>query len=165
MRPGFSEAGASFPAPTPFTLANRAPAELSQRLLTFRLLRGERAGRGPRRQLSDSGERAAIHGTQTKENTMSTKKHTIYVINTERKRQDLLEPCGGRLREQGRELHVQARHPSSDEVPASRGKPLSNEEAAAEYDDGPRQPGRPALVAALGQDRAICAFAWLRISG
>jgi hypothetical protein len=51
-------------------------------LLTFRLLRGERAGRGPRRQLSDPGERAAIHGTQTKENTMSTKKHTIYVINT-----------------------------------------------------------------------------------
>jgi hypothetical protein len=27
-------------------------------------------------------ERAAIHGTQEKENTMSTKKHTIYVINT-----------------------------------------------------------------------------------
>jgi len=48
----------------------------------FRLLRGECAGRGPRRQLSDLGERAAIHGTQTKENTMSTKKHTIYVINT-----------------------------------------------------------------------------------
>jgi hypothetical protein len=51
-------------------------------LLTFRPPRGERASRGPRRQLSDLGERAAIHGTQTKENTMSTKKHTIYVINT-----------------------------------------------------------------------------------
>jgi hypothetical protein len=48
----------------------------------FQLLRGERAGRGPRRQLSCFGERAAIHGTSTKENTMSTKKHTIYVINT-----------------------------------------------------------------------------------
>jgi len=48
----------------------------------FQLLRGERAGRGPRKQLSRFGERAAIHGTQTKENTMSTKKHTIYVINT-----------------------------------------------------------------------------------
>jgi hypothetical protein len=46
------------------------------------LFRGERAGREPRRQLSYSNERAAIHGTQTKENTMSTKKHTIYVINT-----------------------------------------------------------------------------------
>ena len=45
----------------------------------FRLLRGARAGRGPRRQLSCFGERAAIHGTQEKE---STKKHTIYVINT-----------------------------------------------------------------------------------
>jgi hypothetical protein len=51
-------------------------------LLTFPLLRGERAGRGPRRQLSCFGERAATHGTPTKENTMSTKKHTIYVINT-----------------------------------------------------------------------------------
>jgi hypothetical protein len=51
-------------------------------LRTFRLLRGQRAGRGPRRQLSCFGERAAIHGTPTKENTMSTKKHTIYVINT-----------------------------------------------------------------------------------
>jgi hypothetical protein len=39
-------------------------------------------GRGPWRQLSCFGERAAIHGTQEKENTMSTKKHTIYVINT-----------------------------------------------------------------------------------
>jgi hypothetical protein len=48
----------------------------------FQLLRGERAGRGPRKQLSCFGERAAIHGTQQKENTMSTKKHTIYVINT-----------------------------------------------------------------------------------
>jgi hypothetical protein len=48
----------------------------------FRLFRGARAGRGPRRQLSCFGERAAIHGTQEKENTMSTKKHTIYVINT-----------------------------------------------------------------------------------
>jgi hypothetical protein len=48
----------------------------------FRLFRGERAGRGPWRQLSRSDERAAIHGTQEKENTMSTKKHTIYVINT-----------------------------------------------------------------------------------
>jgi hypothetical protein len=51
-------------------------------LLRFRLLCGERARRGPWRQLSWFGERAAIHGTQTKENTMSTKKHTIYVINT-----------------------------------------------------------------------------------
>ena len=33
-------------------------------------------------QLSCFGERAAIHGTQQMENTMSTKKHTIYVINT-----------------------------------------------------------------------------------
>ena len=56
---------------------------------------------------------------------MSTKKHTIYVINTADKRQELLEPRGGRLREQGRELHVEARHPSSDEVPASRGKARS----------------------------------------
>jgi hypothetical protein len=48
----------------------------------FRSLRGARAGREPRRQLSCFGERAAIHGTQQKENTMSTKKHTIYVINT-----------------------------------------------------------------------------------
>ncbi|MBT8470316.1 MAG: hypothetical protein KJN97_16335, partial [Deltaproteobacteria bacterium] len=48
----------------------------------FQLLRGERAGGGPRRQLSCFGERAAIHGAPTKENTMSTKKHTIYVINT-----------------------------------------------------------------------------------
>jgi hypothetical protein len=45
------------------------------------LLRGSSAGRGPWRQLSCFGERAAIHGTPTKENTMSTKKHTIYVIN------------------------------------------------------------------------------------
>jgi hypothetical protein len=51
-------------------------------LLTLRWLRDERAGRGPWRQLSCFGERAAIHGTPTKENTMSTKKHTIYVINT-----------------------------------------------------------------------------------
>jgi hypothetical protein len=58
------------------------PAELSQRLLVFQWLRGERAGRGPRRQLSCFGERAAIDGTPKKENTMSTKKHTIYVINT-----------------------------------------------------------------------------------
>jgi hypothetical protein len=42
----------------------------------------KRAGRGPRRQLSRLDERAAIHGRQEKENTMSTKKHTIYVINT-----------------------------------------------------------------------------------
>jgi phage protein U len=51
-------------------------------LRTFRFLRGERAGRGPRSQLSFLGERAAIQGTQTKENTMTSKKHTIYVINT-----------------------------------------------------------------------------------
>jgi len=48
----------------------------------FQLLRGERAGRGPRRQLFCFGERAANHGAQQKENTMRTKKHTIYVINT-----------------------------------------------------------------------------------
>jgi hypothetical protein len=58
------------------------PAELSQRLRTLRLFRGERADRGPRRQHSCFGERAAIHGTQEKENAMSTKKHTIYVIHT-----------------------------------------------------------------------------------
>jgi hypothetical protein len=50
-------------------------------LLTFRFLGAERASRGPRSQLC-FGERAAIHGTQQKENTMSTKKHTIYVIHT-----------------------------------------------------------------------------------
>jgi hypothetical protein len=51
-------------------------------LRTFLSLRGKCAGRGPRRQLSCFGERAAIYGTQQRENTMSTKKHTIYVINT-----------------------------------------------------------------------------------
>ena len=51
---------------TPFHSRNRAPAELAQRWRTFRLLRGARAGRGPRRQLSFLGERAAIHGTQDK---------------------------------------------------------------------------------------------------
>jgi hypothetical protein len=58
------------------------PAALSQQLRTLWSLRGERAVRGPWRQLSCFGERAAIHGTQEKENTMSTKKHTIYVIHT-----------------------------------------------------------------------------------
>ena len=46
------------------------------------LIGATRVLRGLRRQLSCFGERAAIHGTQEKENTRSTKKHTIYVINT-----------------------------------------------------------------------------------
>ena len=51
---------------------------------------------------------------------MSTKKHTIYVINTSDNGKSYWNR--GRLREQGRELHVQARCLPSDEVPASRGK-------------------------------------------
>ena len=80
--PGFSKPAAPLPA-------SRPPLEQRVRQRSchggcgrFGCFAVQRAGRGPWRQLSCFGERAAIHGTQQKENTMSTKKHTIYVINT-----------------------------------------------------------------------------------
>ena len=50
---------------------------------------------------------------------MSTQKHTIYVINTADSGRSYWNRGGVAFAKQGRELHVQARHPSSDEVPAS----------------------------------------------
>jgi hypothetical protein len=101
-------------------------------LLTFRPLRGERAGRGPRRQLSDSGERAAIHGTQTKENTMSTKKHTIYVINTSESGKTYWNRAGVAFENKDGSFTFKLDILPQTKFQLREEKPLGNEEAAAE---------------------------------
>ena len=73
---------------------------------------------------------------------MSTKRHTIYVINTSESGKSYWNRAGGRLREQGRELHVEARHTPSDEVTASGGK--------ARYESGGRR-----VTAARGNQGAL----------
>jgi len=125
---GLSKPGASFPLHT-LHARSRVPTELSQRLPTFQLLRGERAGRGPRRQLSCFGERAAIHGTQIEENT---KKHTIYVINTSENGKSYWNRAGVAFGNRDGSFTLKLDILPQTKFQLREEKPVAKEEAAAE---------------------------------